>query len=110
MRCKRLVMTIVSSREHRTAIAMRVESGDINYADRFALSSANPLIGQDLGLSIAEMGVLMCAVLWAYAFPQLPIGAMVDRIGPRSQLEAAIAILRTIGHVVSWDKRLSSGW
>jgi sugar phosphate permease len=67
----------------RAALAMLVTAGVINYVDRATLAVANPLIRQDLGLSIADMGYLLSAFLWAYAFAQLPTGAMVDKLGPR---------------------------
>src|SRR6202142_2927833 len=73
----------------RSALAMLVVAGVINYIDRATLAVANPLIREDLGLSIADMGYLLSAFLWSYAFSQLPTGAMVDRLGPR--------ILLTIG-------------
>ena len=37
---------------------MLLLTGAVNYIDRVALSVGNPLIRQDLHLSIAEMGVL----------------------------------------------------
>jgi sugar phosphate permease len=67
----------------RAALAMLVVAGVINYVDRATLAVANPLIRQDLSLSIADMGYLLSAFLWAYAFAQLPTGAMVDKLGPR---------------------------
>ncbi len=54
----------------RAALAMLVVAGVINYIDRAPLAVANPLIRQDLGLSIADMGYLLSAFLWAYAFAQ----------------------------------------
>src|SRR3954468_3410652 len=70
----------------RTVLALLVISGAVNYVDRATLSIANPLIRQDLGLSIADMGLLLSAFLWAYAFSQLPGGALTDRLGPRRLL------------------------
>ena len=67
----------------RTALAMLVVAGVVNYIDRATLSVANPLIRQELGLSVADMGYLLSAFLWSYAFAQLPTGALVDRLGPR---------------------------
>ena len=67
----------------RAALVMLVVAGVVNYIDRATLAVANPLIREDLGLSIADMGYLLSAFLWAYAFAQLPTGAMVDRLGPR---------------------------
>ena len=71
------------ARAQRSALTMLVIAGAVNYIDRATLSIANPLIRQDLGLSIADMGLLLSAFLWAYAFAQLPAGALVDRLGPR---------------------------
>ena len=76
----------------RAALAMLVMSGAINTIDRAALAIANPLIRHDLGLSIADMGLLLSAFLWAYAFAQLPTGALIDRLGPRRLLTAGLAL------------------
>ena len=70
----------------RTALTLLVIGGVVNYVDRATLAIANPLIRADLGLSIADMGLLLSAFLWAYAFAQLPAGGMVDRLGPRKLL------------------------
>lgn len=67
----------------RSALSILILSGIVNYLDRATLSVANPLIRQDLGLNVAEMGILLSAFLWAYAFSQLPAGILVDRVGPR---------------------------
>jgi MFS family permease len=45
-----------------------------------------------LGLSIADMGLLLSAFLWAYAFAQLPGGALVDRLGPHRLLAAGLSL------------------
>jgi sugar phosphate permease len=76
----------------RAALAMLVLAGVINYIDRATLAVANLLIRQDLGLSIADMGYLLSAFLWAYAFSQLPTGAMVDKLGPRLLLTCGLAL------------------
>ena len=47
----------------RTALFMLVASGVINYIDRATLAVANPLIREELGLSIAQMGYLLSAFL-----------------------------------------------
>jgi MFS family permease len=74
------------------ALAMLVLSGSINTIDRAALSVANPLIREEMHLSIAQMGLLLSAFLWAYAFAQLPTGALIDRLGPRRLLALGLAI------------------
>jgi sugar phosphate permease len=62
----------------------------INYFDRVTLSIGNPQIRQELGLNVAEMGILLSAFSWAYAFAQLPSGILVDKIGPRRMLGSAL--------------------
>ena len=79
-------------RKQRTALIMLVVAGTLNYLDRSTLSIANPLIRQELGLSIADMGLLLSAFLWAYAFAQLPGGALVDRVGPHRLLAAGLGL------------------
>jgi sugar phosphate permease len=74
------------------ALALLVVAGVINYIDRATLAVANPLIREELGLSIADMGYLLSAFLWAYAFSQLPTGAMVDRLGPRILLTMGLSL------------------
>lgn len=81
---------LVASRRVRgiqiTALALLVLGGVVNYVDRATLAVGNPLIRQELGLTAADMGLLLSAFLWAYAFAQLPAGALVDRLGPRRLL------------------------
>jgi MFS family permease len=79
----------------RTALAMLVVSGAINTIDRAALSVANPLIRTEMHLSVAQMGLLLSAFLWAYAFAQLPTGALLDRIGARRLLALGLAVWST---------------
>ena len=75
-----------------TALTLLVTSGAVNYVDRATLAIGNPLIRADLHLSIADMGLLLSAFLWAYAFAQLPAGGLVDRFGPRRLLGAGILL------------------
>jgi sugar phosphate permease len=74
------------------ALAMLVLTGVINYLDRSTLSIANSRIREDLGLSLSEMGMLLTAFSWSYAFAQLPTGALVDKIGPRILLSVGLAL------------------
>jgi MFS family permease len=76
----------------RRSVALIVAAALLNYFDRSALAVANPLIRHDLHLSVAQMGVLLSAFLWAYAFAQLPIGALLDRIGPKRALGLGLAL------------------
>src|SRR5689334_20157796 len=76
----------------RTVLALLVTAGIINYVDRATLAIANPLIREELGLSIADMGLLLSAFLWSYAFAQFPAGALVDRLGPRLILTISLGL------------------
>jgi len=67
-------------------ILLLVTNSVINSLDRGSLAIANPLIADELHLSPSQMGVLLSAFLWAYAFAQLPAGFFVDRIGPRKMI------------------------
>jgi len=90
------VASIIASKRiksiQRIAVAMLLITGAVNYVDRVALSIANPLVRADLHLSIAEMGVLLSVFLWTYAFCQLPVGGMIDRLGPRWLLGAGVIV------------------
>ena len=46
-------------RVQASALVLLVIAGTLNYVDRAALSIANPLIREELGLSIADMGLLL---------------------------------------------------
>jgi MFS family permease len=73
-----------------SALILLVIAGTLSYVDRAALSIANLLIREELGLSIADMGLLLSAFLWAYAFGQLPhllpLGPMLGRSESPSQV------------------------
>ncbi len=73
-------------RIQRWALVLLVSGGALNYIDRATLSVANKLIQEELGISVANMGLLLSAFLWAYAFAQLPVGPLIDRFGPRKML------------------------
>jgi sugar phosphate permease len=74
------------------AVGLLVLSGCINYIDRSTLSIGNPMIREELGLSLGQMGLLLSAFSWSYAVAQLPVGALVDRVGPRVLLGAGLAL------------------
>jgi len=74
----------------KISLALMVTAGVVNYIDRATLAVANPLIRHDLDLSVLDMGFLLSAFLWAYAFSQLPAGALADRLGPRIMLSLGL--------------------
>jgi sugar phosphate permease len=73
-------------------LTMICVAGVINDLDRSTLAIANPLIRGELGLSRVEMGALLSAFSWSYALAQLPMGAMIDRVGPRLMLGAGMVL------------------
>jgi sugar phosphate permease len=68
------------------AITFLTLAGIVNYLDRSTLSIANHSVSQELGLSASQMGLLLSAFSFAYAFSQLPIGMLLDRFGARVML------------------------
>jgi MFS family permease len=82
---------LVRSVQRRT-VALLVAAALLNYFDRTALAVANPLIRADLHLSVEQMGLLLSALMWAYAFAQLPIGAVIDRTGPKRALGVGLVL------------------
>jgi MFS family permease len=64
--------------------------GIINYIDRSALSIANTSIQRDMLITPSQMGILLSAFSLAYAFAQLPLGVVIDRLGSKLSLGAAL--------------------
>lgn len=62
----------------------------INYIDRANLAIAAPSIRTELGLNSAEMGLVLSAFFWTYAFLQLPAGWFIDKVGVRISLALAV--------------------
>lgn len=66
--------------------------GVVNYLDRSALSIANTSIQKDLLISPSQMGVLLSAFSVAYAFSQLPMGILIDRLGSKLALGGSLIV------------------
>jgi sugar phosphate permease len=79
-------------RKQTLALVLLVVCGVINYLDRATLAVANEYIRADLGLSLGQMGLLLSAFSWSYALCQLPVGALVDKIGPRWLLGIGLVV------------------
>ena len=61
------------------ALILLAISASINYIDRGNLSIAAPLLKDDLGISPAQLGVLLSSFFWTYAAFQIVSGWLVDR-------------------------------
>jgi MFS family permease len=79
-------------RRQTLALVLLVVCGVINYLDRATLAVANEYIRADLGLSLGQMGLLLSAFSWSYALCQLPVGALVDKVGPRWLLGGGLVL------------------
>jgi MFS family permease len=65
-------------------LAIMFSGSVVNYLDRVNLSIANTTIAEEFGLGPVEMGLLMSAFMWSYAFANLPAGWLLDKFGTRS--------------------------
>ncbi|APO82957.1 MFS transporter [Pseudomonas putida] len=71
-------------------VSLLLVIGIINYVDRSALSIANTSIQRDMMITPSQMGILLSAFSLAYAFSQLPLGMIIDRLGSKISLGAAL--------------------
>ncbi|MGV2836538.1 MFS transporter, partial [Pseudomonas shirazensis] len=71
-------------------VSLLLVIGIINYVDRSALSIANTSIQRDMAITPSQMGILLSAFSLAYAFSQLPLGVIIDRLGSKLSLGAAL--------------------
>ncbi|HEY0796095.1 MAG TPA: MFS transporter, partial [Acidisarcina sp.] len=67
-------------------------AGVINFLDRSSLSIANTTIRTELHLSGTQIGALLSAFSLAYGLAQLPTGPLLDRLGTRLILGAAMGV------------------
>ena len=65
------------------SVAFLFVAGTVNYIDRSSFSIANTSIRADLHLSATQIGALLSVFSLAYGITQLPVGLMLDRLGPR---------------------------
>jgi sugar phosphate permease len=72
------------------AVSILSIAGVINYIDRGSLAIANTTIRADIGISGTRMGILLSIFSLSYAISQLPMGILLDRIGERMILGAAM--------------------
>ena len=67
-------------------------SAFINFVDRGNLSAAAPLLKTELGLSDAQLGILLAAFFWSYAFFQIASGWLVDHLDVKWMLAGGFFI------------------
>eukprot|EP00913_Durusdinium_trenchii_P011629 g10922.t1 len=77
----------------RTWIALLIFSAVvINYVDRIALSIASKPIAAEFGFTPIQMGYLFSGFLWTYVICLIPLGLLVERVGPKRMVGGGIAI------------------
>ena len=64
----------------------------INYMDRGNLATAAHLMQGDLHLNYAQMGMLLSAFSWTYAWTQIPVGWLAERYGAHRMLAAGLTL------------------
>src|SRR3984957_16197582 len=77
-----MVRTTSLNRMQWTAVILCAAAIAINYLDRSTISIANPQIRAEFHMSAAQFGALQSAWSLAYALAQVPVGLLIDRLGP----------------------------
>ena len=62
----------------------------IGYVDRLALAVAAPVIRKEFGFTNEQYGLITLAFLLCYAFGQLLLGPVIDRLGSKRALSLAV--------------------
>ncbi len=80
------------------SLTLLVAAGLIAYLDRGILAIAQKDIIAEMGLSATQFGLLAAAFSLPYAFAQLPMGVLLDRLGARITMGFGI-ILWSVGQL-----------
>ncbi|PVU82232.1 MFS transporter [Cellulomonas sp. WB94] len=67
-------------------------AGILNYMDRSSVSIAAPHMIKELGLTKTDIGLMGAVFSWTYAFCQLPVGYLIDKIGARRMYFTAVGL------------------
>src|ERR1035441_7966037 len=89
----------------RGVLILLVVSVSINYIDRSNLSIAAPLLKDELGISPAQLGVLLSSFFWTYAAFQIPAGWLACR-GDLEWVLAAGFLLWSVTTARSEERRV----
>ncbi|MFE5774469.1 MFS transporter [Brachybacterium sp. NPDC056505] len=87
------------ARDHRKVRNLRyfvliwlLLAGVLNYMDRASVSIAAPHMIDELGLTQTDIGLMGSVFSWTYAICQLPVGYLIDKVGPRRMYFLAVGI------------------
>lgn len=72
-------------------LALSIVMAVLLYLDRFALNAIQPVVMEELGISLVTMGLVTSAFFWLYALAQVPAGFLGDRWGGRNTLATFVA-------------------
>jgi MFS transporter, ACS family, D-galactonate transporter len=80
----------------------------INYLDRSNLGVAGPAMMKELSFSKVEFGILGSAFFWTYTLMQIPVGAIVDKLGARVTYAVAILWWSIFGALTATGRSLGA--
>lgn len=75
-----------------TAVILCAAAIAINYVDRSTIAIANPQIRSEFHISAAQFGALQSAWSLSFAVAQIPIGLLIDRLGPGMLLGVSLIL------------------
>ena len=75
-----------------TAVILCAAAIAINYLDRSTIAIANPQIRSEFHISAAQFGALQSAWSLSFAVAQIPIGLLIDRLGPGTLLGVSLVL------------------
>lgn len=90
-----MTVSAVSPRMRRMqwiAVGLATAAIALNYIDRSTLAIGNVTIRQEFGLSATAIGALQSFWSTTYALCQVPIGFLLDRLGPRYLVGLAMVL------------------
>ncbi|HWY86573.1 MAG TPA: MFS transporter [Gemmataceae bacterium] len=79
------------SRIRYVVLALTTMVAVLLYLDRICLSFAERYVKEDLGITDAQMALVLSSFFWTYALGQLPAGWLSDRYGARLMLGLYLA-------------------
>ena len=68
-----------------------------------------PQLLQDLALDTAGLGLMAAAFFYAFAFTQIPLSMLLDRIGPRRMITGLSLLGITGALIFAWSSSLNQG-
>lgn len=77
-----------------------------NYADRQAVNSVFPLLGQEMGLTNVEKGLLGSSFAWVYGLCSPLAGSLVDRVRRKSAILVGLHVWSAICLATGWSRQL----